>query len=378
MAEKKRDYYEILGVSKEAGTDEIKSAYRKLAKKYHPDANPNNPQAETKFKEVSEAYAVLSDNEKRSAYNQFGHSAFDGTGGGGGGFSSGFSFDAGDIFEAFFGGGSDIFGGGRGRRQGPRKGQSVSYNMQITFEESYFGGTKEITLPLIINCPTCGGSGAVPGTVAESCKKCGGTGQERVQQQTMFGYMQVDRPCSSCRGEGKIIKSPCLVCAGKGKVRKQETLKITIDRGTDNGRKIALAGKGDPGERGGPNGDLIIVFFVKPHEFFTRKGLDLYLDIPISFTQAALGGEITVPTMEKEKPEKISIHAGTQPGAKAYLKGKGMPNTNNNRIVGDIIYTLHITVPTKLTEKQKQKLKDFADEMGEETKDQKKGWFKKS
>lgn len=370
----KRDYYEVLGVSKDSGADEIKSAYRKLAKKYHPDANPNNPEAEAKFKEASEAYAVLSDDEKRATYNQFGHSAFDGTGGAGGFNGAGFDFDMGDIFESFFGG--DIFGGGSRRRQGPRKGANVSYNMQITFEESYFGGTKELTLPMVENCPTCAGSGAAQGTVAENCKNCGGTGRERVQQQTMFGYMSTERVCSTCRGEGKIIKTPCLVCAGKGKVKKNKTLQITIYKGIDNGQKIVLSGKGEPGERGGPNGDLIIVFYVKPHEYFIRKGLDLYLDVPISFVQAALGDEISVPTMEGA--EKYNIKPGTQPGTVAYIRGKGMPNVKNNKNFGDIVITLNVSVPTKMTDKQKQKLREFADEMGSDIKEQKKGWFSKN
>lgn len=372
MAEK-RDYYEVLGVSKEAGADEIKSAYRKLAKKYHPDVNPNNPEAESKFKEASEAYAVLSDDEKRATYNQFGHSAFDGSGGAGGFNGTGFDFDMGDIFETFFGG--DIFGGSR-RRQGPRKGANVSYNMQITFEESFFGGTKDITLPMIENCPTCAGSGAKPGTVAESCKKCNGTGRERVQQQTMFGYMSTERVCSTCRGEGKIIKTPCVTCAGKGRVKKSKTLQITIYRGIDNGQKIVLSGKGEPGENGGPYGDLIINFFVKPHEFFVRKGLDLYIDVPISFVQAALGDEISVPTMEEA--EKYTVKPGTQTGTVAYIRGKGMPNVKNNKNIGDLVITLNVTVPTKLTEKQKNKLREFADEMGSDVKEQKKGWFNKS
>jgi len=373
----KRDYYDVLGVPKEAKADEIKSAYRKLAKKYHPDANPNNPEAEAKFKEASEAYAVLSDDEKRSAYNQFGHSAFDGASGGAGAGFSNFSFDMGDIFETFFGGGGDIFGGGRSRRQGPRKGQSLTYNMKITFEESYFGGTKEITLPMIENCPTCGGTGAKPGTVAEACKKCGGTGRETVQQQTMFGYMASERACSACRGEGKIIKTPCLICAGKGKVRKSKTLEITIYRGIDNGQKIILSGKGEPGEHGGPNGDLIIVFYVSPHEYFKRKEHNLHLDVPITFAQAALGGEITVPTMTGT--EKYTVKSGTQTGTVAYIRGKGMPNVKNSKSMGDLIITLNIEVPTKLTDKQKQKLKEFAEEMSQtETKEPKKSWFKKN
>ncbi|MDR1689054.1 MAG: molecular chaperone DnaJ [Clostridiales bacterium] len=370
----KRDYYEVLGVSKEAGTDEIKSAYRKLAKKYHPDANPNNPEAEAKFKEASEAYSVLSDDQKRATYNQFGHSAFDGTGGanGFGGFSGGFDFDMSDILGSFFGGGGDIFGG-RGRRNGPRRGADVSYNMQITFEESYFGGTKDVTLKMVENCPTCAGTGAAPGTTAESCKKCNGTGRERVQQQTMFGYMSTERECSACRGTGKIIKTPCETCAGKGRVRKEKTFQITIYKGIDNGQKIVLSGKGEPGERGGPNGDLIIVFYVKPHEYFVRNGLDLHIDYPISFTQAALGDEISVPTMEGT--HTYTVKPGTQTGTVAHIRGKGMPNVKNNKAVGDLIITLGVTVPTKLTEKQKQKLKEFAEEMGSDVKEQKKSWF---
>lgn len=363
----KRDYYEILGLSKGATTDELKKAYRQLAKKYHPDANPNNPDAEEKFKEVSEAYAVLSDDEKRTAYDQYGHAAFEQGGAGGG-----FDFDMNDIFESFFGG--DIFGSSFGRRrQGPRKGQNVQYNMQITFDEAYFGGTRAISLKMVEECPTCKGTGAKPGTVSESCRKCGGSGVERVQQQTIIGYMTTERPCSLCRGEGKIIKNPCETCDGRGRVRKNKTLQISIPRGIDNGQKVVLSGKGEPGEKGGPYGDLILNFYVKPHNVFRRDGLNLYIDIPITFSQAALGDEIEVQTMEGN--EKLVIKPGTQPGTVSTLKGKGMPNVRNERVTGELYVKLNVTVPTKMNDKQKEKLREFAKEMNEEVKEHKKGLF---
>ncbi len=364
MAEK-RDYYETLGVSKGASEDEIKKAYRKQAKKYHPDANPDNQEAEAKFKEVSEAYSVLSDPQKKAAYDQYGHAAFQQGGGGGGGFYGG--FEMGDIFESIFGdsGFSDIFGGGGGRRrQGPRRGSDVHTSLNINFEEAFFGTSKEITLPMNETCGTCNGTGAKPGTLAESCKHCGGSGQERILQQTMFGTMTSVRTCAVCRGEGKIIKEPCTTCRGEGRVRRNKALEVNIPKGIDNGQSIRLSGKGEAGEKGGPYGDLLISINVLPHKVFVRKGSNIYLDMPITFVQAALGDEITIPTLEEQV--KYTIKPGTQPGAQHVIKGKGFANVKNPKILGDLVVTLNVMVPTTLNEKQKQHLKAFAESMGEE------------
>ncbi len=378
-----KNYYDVLGVEKGASDAELKKAYRDLVKKYHPDANPDNPTAEATFKEINEAYQVLSDPNKKAQYDRFGHEAYTSGGsaagaGGFGGFGGmggmgGVNFDMGDIFESFFGG--DIFGGGS--RQGPKvhRGQDVSTTIQIKFEEAVFGAEKEISLSVMDSCDTCGGSGAKAGTVAENCRHCGGSGQERVQQQTMFGTMTNVRPCSVCRGEGKVIKDPCSTCSGTGRVRKTKKFQVTIPKGIDDGMTIRQGGKGQPGERGGPPGDLLITVRVQASKEFKREGMNLYINIPISITQAALGDEILIPTLTE--PEKYSIKPGTQPGTTYIMRGKGVPNVRRQNQVGDLIATFNVVVPKELTKRQKEILMEFANESGESlTSKKKKGLFK--
>jgi len=371
----KRDYYEQLGIGRDANDDQIKKAYRKLAKQYHPDANPGDKSAEDKFKEISEAYSVLSDSSKRKTYDQFGHAAFE-QGGGGGGFHGG--MDINDIFGSFFGGGvdiGDIFGGGRARPR-PRKGADLQMRLNIKFEEAVFGTTKEVEVQTYDSCPTCKGSGAKPGTYAESCKKCNGTGSERITQQSILGMMTKVVPCSSCRGEGKIIKDPCTQCRGQGRIRISKTLEITVPKGIDNGQSIRLSGKGETGEKGAPAGDLYITITVSPHKLFTREGVNLFLEIPITFVQAALGDEISIPVLDGGT-EKYNLKAGTQPGAIVQLRGKGVPNVHNPRSVGDLVIKLNVTVPTQMNERQKELLRNFNEAMGDDYKNHKKRWFDK-
>jgi len=365
LAEKK-DYYDVLGIAKESNDADIKKAYRKLAKQYHPDANPNNPEAEEKFKEVGEAYSVLSDSEKRSNYDRFGHSAFGAGSSGGGGGGYGFSgFDAYDIFGDIFGN-SDIFGGfGGGHSRGPQRGSNVHVDIDIDFKDAFFGVTKDITVPIKDTCDTCKGNGAKPGTYPESCKQCNGTGMERTAKQTILGVMQTSRPCRACGGKGKIIRDKCTTCRGVGKISKKKTFSVNIPKGIDTGQSIRLQGKGEAGEKSAPAGDVLITVNVKPHEVFKREGNDLYAEIPISFTAAALGGDISIPTMEK--PETQQIKAGTQTGTVIRLSQKGMPSVRNSRVCGDIYAVLTVVVPTKLTDKQKSLLKDFAEESGNVT-----------
>jgi len=373
----KRDYYEILGVSKQAGDDEIKKAYRKMAKKFHPDANPGDKAAEEKFKELGEAYSVLSESSKRRQYDQFGHAAFEQ--GGGGGFHGGGFGDMSDILNSFFGGsgfGDDMFGGGRGGRPRPRRGSDLQMRLTIKFEEAVFGTTRQVPLQSYDSCPTCKGSGAKPGTHAESCRKCGGSGSERVTKQSILGVVTQVVTCSKCRGEGKIIKDPCLDCRGQGRIRTQKNIEVTIPKGIDNGQSIRLSGKGEMGEKGAPPGDLYITINVAPHKIFSREGSHLYLDVPITFVQASLGDEISIPLLDGRE-EKHLIKPGTQPGAIIHLRGKGVPNVHNQRNVGDLIVKLIVTVPTQMSEKQKDLLRAFNEEMGEEYKNHKKRWFDK-
>lgn len=360
MAEK-RDFYEVLGLKKGASDDEIKRAYRKLAMKYHPDRNQGDKEAEEKFKEINDAYSVLSDPEKKSRYDQYGHAGVDpnaGFGGGGfGGFGGAGGFE--DIFDMFGG----MFGGGGGRsrrRNGPMKGNDIQKAMTITFEEAAFGVKKEIQVNMYVACENCGGTGAKPGTSKKTCSRCGGTGEIRTQQRTPFGTFQSSSPCPDCDGSGQVNESPCSDCGGTGKVRKNVTISVNIPAGVDNDSVIPIRGQGEPGVNGGPNGDLYIVLSVKPHKLFKRDGMDLWLEMPITFDQAALGDDLTVPTLEDKVSYKIP--AGTQPNTVFRLKGKGIKSVRSSR-KGDLYVKVILEVPTKLNGKQKKAIKKMADEV---------------
>jgi molecular chaperone DnaJ len=369
----KRDYYEVLGVSKQASSDDIKKAYRRLAKQYHPDVNPGDKEAEAKFKEVNEAYSILSDDQKRSTYDRFGHSAFDGAGGGGFSGFEGFGFGGlDDLFESFMGGG---FGrSSRNRRNEPVRGRDLQYALEISFEEAAFGTTKEIPITRLQTCKTCSGTGSKPGTSAENCKRCQGTGQIRYSQATPFGQFVNVKTCDACRGEGKIITQPCEKCHGKGRVSKSQRISMNIPAGIDEGQTISLRGEGESGLRGGPSGDLYVSIHIKPHEIFKREGYDVVCDVPISFTQAALGAEIEIPTIDGIM--KYIIPEGTQTSTVFKLKGKGIKRLRSNSR-GDQYFRVNVEVPVKLTQKQRELLRQFADISGDEGLEQKKGFFDK-
>ena len=377
MAENKRDYYEVLGVAKTASDDEIKKAYRSLAKKYHPDMNPGDAEAEVKFKEVNEAYAVLSDSDKRQKYDRFGHAAFDPAAGGGsgfGGFGGGFGgdFDFGDIFSSFFGGGG---GSSRSRQNMPMEGEDIATRVTVSFEEAAFGCKKEINFARIESCPDCSGSGAEKGTHPETCQNCRGTGRVTVQQQTMLGYMQTQRACPECGGKGEKIESPCRECNGKGRVRVNKKVDLQIPAGIINRRNIIRRGMGCDGVNGGPAGDLIIEIRVRPHAFFRHEGLNLFIDVPISFTEAALGAEISVPTLDGGK-EKFQLPEGTQTGEQFTLKGQGIADIGSTR-KGDLIFTVIVETPTSLSSEQRELLEKFAATLGEKNNKKKKNFFSK-
>lgn len=359
----KRDYYEVLGVSKTATQDELKKAYRKLARKYHPDLNKDNEEAAEKFKECNEAYSVLSDDQKRAQYDQFGHAAFENGGmGGGGGFggAGGFGGFGGsgmeDIFDMFFGG-----QGGRGgnrAKSGPQRGADLRFDLEISFEEAAFGLEKEINLYRDETCDHCHGEGAEPGSKVESCPECNGTGYVRFTQNTMFGQMVNERPCSRCKGEGKIISEPCKECRGKGTVKRNKKLKVKIPAGVDNGSRLRVSGEGEAGAKGGPSGDLYVYLYVKPHKFFERDGTTVLCEVPINIVQATLGADIKVPTLDGQVTMKIP--EGTQPGKVLRLKGKGIPSLRGGSR-GDQLVRIKVVVPTKLSDKQKDALRKFAD-----------------
>lgn len=358
MADDKRDYYEVLGVDKSVSEDDLKKAYRKAAKKYHPDLNPGDKEAEKKFKEVNEAYEVLSDKEKRARYDQFGHAGVDpnfgagGSGGFGGGFTGDFG-DLGDIFNSFFGG----FGGGRSSNpNAPRRGNDTAAAVNLSFEEAAKGCKKTIKVTKIDNCRECGGSGAQKGTSPKTCPVCHGTGHIASTQRTPFGVMQTQKVCDNCHGSGKIIDNPCHVCAGKGRIRHTVEQSVDIPAGIDDGQVINLRGGGDAGTNGGPSGDLRINVNVRPHPIFERKGYDVYCEIPITFTQAALGCEIVVPTLDGKV--KFTVHEGTQPGDEFKLRGKGIQRLNYSGR-GDEYVKITVEVPKELSKAQKDKLREF-------------------
>ena len=382
----KRDYYEVLGVNKNATDDELKKAYRKLAKKYHPDANPDDKAgAEAKFKEVNEAYENLSDPQKRKMYDQFGTTDPQGFGGAGGPFggqggyysysSSDFGDfgDLGDIFSSFFGGG---FGGRNSstrRQSGPRKGADLNLNMDITFEQAFLGVEKEIIITRNDTCDTCHGSGAKPGTSKTTCTICNGTGQVTQVQNTILGQMQTRRTCSACHGTGEVIKEPCETCHGKGTVRKQPKIKVKIPAGIDDHQTVVLRGEGEPGEKGGPKGDLYITVRMKRHGIYTRKGNNVLCEVPITITQATLGAELEIPMVDGTK-EKYKIPDGTQTGSKFTIRNKGFKSVNSSN-VGDFVFTVTVQTPKRLTKEQRDLLMQLAKTMNEQPPIKKRGLF---
>ena len=360
MAEEKRDYYEVLGVQKNASTEEIKKAYRKNAMKYHPDRNPGNKEAEEKFKELGEAYDVLSDDQKRSRYDQFGFAGVDpnyrgDAGGFGGGFGGFGDFgDIGDIFGSFFGGGSRR----QNNQNAPRRGENVNVRLELTFEEAAFGCEREITVNRIENCAVCKGTGSADGQI-ETCSQCRGSGQVRTTQNFMGMQMQSTSTCPLCSGRGKIVKTPCNTCRGKGKVRRNQKLKVNVPTGIDMGQAFRAAGQGNVGINGGPNGDVLVEVYIKKHPIFERDGVHVYCEVPITFTQAALGAEIEVPTLDGKI--KFEIPEGTQTGKLFTMSGRGVPYVNNPKRRGDHRFAVVVETPTKLTREQKDLLRQLDD-----------------
>ncbi len=354
----KRDYYEVLGVSKDADEAALKKAYRQLAKQYHPDMHPDDPECEAKFKEATEAYGVLSDPEKRRQYDQYGHAAFDGSGGGSAYDFSGMDFSDifGDLFGGMFGGGFGGFGGGRGGN-GPAKGASLRARVHISFEQAVTGCTKDLEITLKEECENCKGSGCAPGTSKTTCSKCGGKGRVVVQQQTLFGMMQNVSTCPDCSGTGEKVSTPCPKCNGSGYVSKKKTLSVDIPAGIDDGQSIRLSGKGEPGRNGGPRGDLLVEVSVSRSDKFERDGVDIYSQVSISYAQAALGSEIIIETVDGKVAYEVK--AGTQPGTRIRLRGKGMPSVRNKSMRGDHYVTLQVAVPTTLTAEAKEALRAY-------------------
>ena len=369
----KRDYYEVLGVEKNASEGEIKKAYRKLAMKYHPDQNPGDTSAEAKFKEIGEAYEVLSDPDKKARYDQYGFAGVDpnfGAGAGAGGFGGFADFDLGSIFGDFFGGGART----QTRRNGPTRGQNLGVELEITFEEAAFGCEKDISYSRIENCATCSGSGCKAGSQPETCSRCSGRGTIRTQQNFMGMTMQSENPCPTCGGKGKLIKDPCNTCKGKGKVRRNKTVKASVPAGIDHGQSFRLRGEGNCGSNGGPSGDVLVTVSIKPHAIFERDGANVLCEMPITFAQAALGAEIEVPTLDGKV--RYSIPEGTQTGTTFRLRDKGIPYVGyKNR--GDQYVTVVVETPTKLTKEQRDLLHQLDDAMNDDVQPKKKSFFEK-
>ncbi len=366
----KRDYYEVLGVSRNATDDDLKRAYRKLAKKYHPDVNPNDSEAEMKFKEANEAYAVLSDGDKRRQYDQFGHAGVDGQGFGG----AGMGFDFEDILSSMFGGGFG-FGGQGSNRTAARRGADLRYRMSLDFMEAAFGTKRTFKITKEDSCDHCEGTGAAPGTSAHTCSTCHGSGQVQQRQQTMFGTMMTSRTCDSCRGTGKIIPNPCPVCSGRARRRVEKELSIDVPAGIDHGQMLTMQGEGEVGERGGGYGDLYVEMNIKPHPLFTRKGFNTYCDVPISFAQAALGEEIEIPTIDGAIDYKLK--EGTQPGDTITIRNKGIPVLKRQGQRGDAIITVNIEIPKNLSKEQKDLLQQFEDSTSDKNYSKREGFFSK-
>ena len=379
MAENKRDYYEVLGVSKGASEDEIKKAYKKLARKYHPDMNPGDKEAEEKFKEVNEANEVLSDPDKKARYDQFGFAGVDpsyGAGAGGPGWgdgAAGFDFgDLGDFFGSFFGGG---FGGAQRRNpNAPQRGESIRASVSVTFKEAAFGCEKDVTVERSEQCPTCKGNGCAAGTTPEVCPTCHGSGSVQTRRQTPMGVFASTAPCSKCGGTGRIIHQPCPDCHGQGRIRKRRSIKVNIPAGIDDGQTISLRGQGHAGKNGGPSGDLLITVMVQPHEIFRREGTSVFCEAPITYAQAVLGGTLEIPTIDGKV--KYDIPEGTQTGSVFRLRGKGIP-VLNGRGRGDQYVTVTIETPKNLNKEQKEALKKFSDLLGESNYEKRKSFFKK-
>ena len=374
MAENKRDYYEVLGLQKGAGIDDIKKAYRKLAMKYHPDRNPDNKEAEEKFKEAAEAYEVLSDDDKRARYDQFGFAGVDpnygaGQGGYGGGFDGFGDFgDLGDLFGSFFGGGASR----RSNANAPRRGENVGARLELTFEEAAFGCEKEVSIPRIENCAACSGSGSADGVI-ETCSMCHGAGQVRTTKNFMGTTMQSSSVCPQCSGRGKIVKTPCTTCRGKGKVRHTQKIRVRVPAGVDYGQSVRVRNEGNAGVNGGPNGDVLVEIHIKRHPIFQRNGMDVFCEVPISFTQAALGGQIQVPTLDGKV--SFDIPEGTQTGKEFMLHEKGIPDVSNPKRRGRHRFTVVVETPTKLTKEQRELLMKLDETMDQKSTPKRKKFF---